>query len=116
MGNSKWPVSQSKPDWTDIIALMKAIEKMHDVLVTLCVTPGGFVGPQGYITFSAYHVPGEASVLGQAILAMSGEFPCPVHGDLATCAFAGLYQFDEELCAKLWQQSKLPFTQEGPSA
>jgi len=116
MRKSEWPAPQNKPDWTDVICLMKAIESLHSVVVTLCVTPGAYDGPAAFTTLAAYHVPEEASVLGQAILAMSGEFPCPEHKDLCTCVFSGLYRLDELLSRKLWQQSNLPFTREEPSA
>jgi len=112
MRDKTWQGSQSTPDWTDVVCLMKAVESLHHVVVTLCVTPGAFDGPSAYTTLAAYHVPEEASVLGQAVLAMSGEFPCPEHKDLATCVFSGLYRMDELLGRKLWQQSNLPFTPE----
>jgi len=105
-----WPALQSKPDWTDVIVMMRAIETLHGVVVTWCLTPGGYDGPSAFSTLAAYHVPQEASVMGQAILAMSGEFPCREHGDLASCVYSGLYQLDGALTSKLWKQSNQPFT------
>jgi len=116
MRKTRWPEPQSKPDWTDVVVMMRAIEGLHNVVITLCLTPGGFDGPAAFTTLAAYHVPEEASVLGQAILAMSGEYPCLVHEDLATCVYAGLYQMDAELSKKLWEQVQVPFTREEPSA
>ena len=116
MGANQWPKSQNKPDWTDVIVMMRALETLHNVVITWCLTPGGYAGPSAFSTLAAYHVPQEASVMGQAILAMSGEFPCKEHADLASCVYAGLYQMDSALSSKLWYQMQVPFTPEGPSA
>ena len=116
MGAKQWRGSQSKPDWTDVIVMMRALEGMHHIVITWCLTPGGYDGPSAYSTLAAYHVPQEASVMGQAILAMSGEYPCHVHEDLASCVYAGLYEMDAQLSKEVWKQMRLPFTEEGPSA
>jgi hypothetical protein len=116
MGAEKWQGSQNKPDWTDVFVMMRAVEAMHGVVVTLCLTPGAFDGPSGFTTLAAYHVPQEASVMGQPVIAMSGEYPCHAHKDLVSCVYAGLYELDTLLGRKLWKQMQLPFTGEGPSA
>lgn len=116
MGAKSWEKQQNAPDWTDIFCLMKAIESLHSVVVTLTLSSTVFEGPLGIAVLTAYHVPEEASVLGQPILAMSGEYPCPEHKDLVSCVFAALYSLDAALTKKLWKQSQLPFTAEAPRA
>lgn len=116
MGAKSWEKPQNRPDWTDIFCLMKAIESLHSVVVTMSMCSTVFDGPLGMITLTAFHVPKEASVLGQPILGMSGEYPCQEHRDLESCVFAALYLLDSRLTEKLWQQSQLPFTADLPRA
>lgn len=110
MGGKKWESSSDGPDWTDVAILMRAIETLHSVLVTTTLGPGVFDGPSMYSTVAAVRVPREANVLGECVLALSAEFPCKEHRRLEDCVFAGLYQLDMALTAKLWQQLPLPFT------
>lgn len=111
---SKWRAPQNSPDWTDIFTTMKAIEALHSVTVTVSLTAGVFDGPSGFTTIAALHsaASGEASVLGEPVLVMCGEWPCPEHQDYASCLYAALLTMDGKLSSKVWQQMKLPFTAE----
>lgn len=106
--SKKWGESASGPDWTDVFVMMKAIESLHGVLVTVTFTSTVFDGPAGIMAIAAYSQPKDASVMGQPVMAMSGEWPCKEHKDLVACLFAGLYQLDGELSKKMWVQSSMP--------
>lgn len=112
MGGKTWAESKNKPDWTDIMALCKAIESLHGVNVAVVLRSGIFSGPAIIWDILCLSQDEAANVMGQALLGLSGEFPCPEHKDLESCLFAGLYSADSELSGKLWKQSKLPFTAE----
>lgn len=90
--------------------MMKAIETLHSVMVTITLGAGVFDGPSTFTTIAACRVPKQASVLGEAVLALSAEWPCKEHRRLEDCIFAGLYQLDAALSKKLWEQLPLPFT------
>jgi len=114
---SKWREPQLTPDWTDVAMLMKAIEALHGVMLFITTSAGVFDGPASITTVAAFKCDqrGEASVLGSPVLALSGEWPCPQHKDWYACVMSALYSMDTELGRKLWGQSKLPFTVEGPA-
>lgn len=112
MGNKKWDASRNSPDWTDVMALCKAIESLHGVSVALVLQSGVFSGPAVEWSILCLHQGGDANVMGQAVLGLSGEWPCPEHATLEACLFGGLYTADSKLSSELWQQSKLPFTEQ----
>jgi hypothetical protein len=112
MGSKPWEKSKSTPDWTDVSALCKAIEALHGVAVALVLRSGVFSGPIVLWDILCLDQGEDANVMGQAVLGLSGEWPCPEHADLVSCLFAGLYTADSKLCSELWKQSKLPFTAE----
>jgi hypothetical protein len=112
MGAKQWEKPPSGPDWMDCFAVMRSIEESHSVLVTVCFTSTVYNGPAGITVIAAYSMGKEGSVMGTPVLAMSGEYPCPLHGELSHCIYAGLLQLDTGLSTKLWEQSKLPFTAE----
>ena len=107
MGAKSWEKQPSGPDWTDVFILMKAIEGIHGVLVTVTLASTVFEGPSGLSTIAAMRVDKDASVLGQPIVALSAEWPCKVHKDLVNCVFDGLYHLDRELDDKLVEQKRL---------
>lgn len=112
MPNRRWDVSSNGPDWTDVFALMKAIEALHGVVVTVGLSASLHDGCGGFSTIAALQVDKENSVLGSPVAALSAEFPCKLHKDLVTCVFAGLYELDAAITKKLWEQLPLPFTAE----
>lgn len=112
MPAKRWDASSNGPDWMDVFMMMKAIEAMHGVVVTVGLAASLHDGAGGFSTIAAMQVDREASVLGSPIVALSAEYPCGTHRDLVHCVFAGLYQLDEELGRKLWEQKELPFTAE----
>lgn len=111
MGN-KWREPSHSPDWTDIFTLMKAIEDLHSVTVFVTMTAGVFDGPTGFTTMCAQKTAkrGEASVLGEPVIVLCGEWPCPHHRDYVACLYAALLDLDSKLSAKLWEQLDMPFT------
>jgi len=108
MGAKQWRVVSDGPDWTDVLITMKVIENCHSVLVGFTLVTGVYGGPAGMLTVSARSVSQDASVLGSYTAAISGEWPCPDHKDLATCVYAGLLSLDMELSKKVWDQKTLP--------
>lgn len=108
MARKSWQELPSGPDWTDVILLMKALENLHSVLVTITIGATVHDGPGGYTCIAALHQPEEASVLGQPIVALSAEWPCREHKELVGCLFAGLYELDSMLSKKLWDQNTMP--------
>lgn len=107
-----WHGSSSQPDWTDVFILMKVLEELHGVLVSVHLGVGGFQGPSGFVTVAAMKVDADASLLGSPVAVLSGDWPCREHSDLVLCVYAGLHALDTELSKKLWQQNELPFTAE----
>lgn len=107
MAKSKWQGQQNGPDWTDVMLTLKAVEKLHGVLVTITLGGNVFDGPGGYTCIAALRVPAEANVLGEPVVALSAEWPCSEHRDLVACVFAGLYELDSVLSKKLWEQNEL---------
>jgi hypothetical protein len=112
MGSKVWEKSKNKPDWIDVTALCKAIESLHGVAVALVLRSGIFSGPAITWDILCLDMGKDANVMGQAILGLSGEWPCPEHETLEACLFAGLYAADSKLSSELWKQSGLPFTAE----
>ena len=111
----KWGETKSSPDWTDVFTTMKAIEDLHGVQLMVTLTAGIFDGPAGFTTIAAMKVAkrGEASVLGEPVLALCGEWPCPTHRDYVACLYAALLSIDSRLGSKLWEQMQMPFTADG---
>jgi hypothetical protein len=107
MGATSWEKSSNGPDWTDVLITMKAIEDLHSVSVTFTLVPGVFAGPAGMLTIAARSVSTDASLLGSYVAAISGEWPCERHDDLAACAYAGLISLDFDLDKKLLKQKTL---------
>lgn len=107
---TKWGASKNKPDWTDVFQTMAAIERLHSVALFVTMTAGTFDGPSGCTTIAARNVSpmGEASVLGEPVIVLSGDWPCQDHTDFASCVYAALLTLDGQLSAKLWEQLKLP--------
>jgi hypothetical protein len=109
-GNKPWQLSKDGPDWTDISTMMQALGQLHSVSCTITFGPGVFDGPSMFITIAAVRMPREGSVTGEAVLALSVEWPCKDHTRVEDCVFAGLYELDRALTQKLWEQLPLPFT------
>jgi len=111
---SKWREPKNTPDWTDTFTIMRAIEGLHSVTVFVTLTAGTYDGPTGYTTICAQRTAkqGEASVLGEPVLVLSGEWPCPNHKEYVACLYAALLELDSKLSSKLWAQLELPFTAE----
>lgn len=111
MGTS-WRNPQNAPDWTDIFTVIRAIEALHSVTLFVTLTAGTFDGPSGYTTVCARNTSevGKASVLGEPVFILSGEWPCPHHKDYAACLYAALLEMDSQLSSKLWKQATMPFT------
>ena len=107
MGAKQWQASSNGPDWTDVLITMKAIEDFHNVSVMFTLVPGVFAGPAGMLTVAARQLGKDASVMGSYVAAISGEWPCPDHKDLACCVYAGLLSLDHELGKKVWEQKSL---------
>ncbi len=109
---TKWREQSSSPDWTDVFTLMKAVEGLHSVTVFVTLTAGIYDGVAGYTTIFAQHTAksGEASVLGEPVAILCGEWPCPSHKDYAACLYSALLEMDSRLSSKVWEQSTLPFT------
>lgn len=110
MRRKQWQGSSNGPDWTDCLMLMKAMEALHGVVVTVTMSADAFDGPGGYTTIAALRMERNASLLGSPVAALSAAWPCPEHKDLVICVFAGLYALDTQLAEKVWKQNKLPFT------
>jgi hypothetical protein len=115
---TKWREPKNGPDWTDVFTTMRAIEDFHSVTLFVTLTAAVYDGPSGYTTIAARHTAkvGEASVLGEAVIVCSGEWPCREHRDYASCLFAALLKMDSELSSKVWGQLKLPLAVEPPRA
>lgn len=96
-GVNSWQLSSDGPDWTDVMILMKAIERLHGVLVTVTIGATVFEDGAGLLTIAALKVERDASVLGSPIAALSGDWPCKEHHNLCHCVFAGLYALDGQL-------------------
>lgn len=107
MGAKSWEKPPSGPDWTDVLITMKAIEDFHCVSVTFTLVPGLFAGPAGMLTIACRQLSKDASVLGSVVLAISGEWPCKDHKDMAACVYAGLLTIDQGLSSKVWEQKTL---------
>jgi len=103
----QWQASSNGPDWTDVLITMKAIEDCHNVSVVFSLAPGLFAGPAGMLTVSARQLGKDASVLGSYLAAISGEWPCPDHRDMAACVYAGLLRLDHEIDKKVAEQKTL---------
>lgn len=112
MGDKSWRASSNGPDWTDIISVMNAIEKLHLVAVTVALHCSAHEYPTMIWHIAGVEVGRDASVMGAPILALSGEWPCKDHAQVTACLYAGLLRFDHLLSHKLWEQNKLPFTAE----
>lgn len=113
---TKWREQQSAPDWTDIFTTLRAIEQLHSVTVFVTLTAGVFDGPNGFTTVAARRVTpmGEASVLGEPVIVLSGEWPCKDHASYVACLYSALLSLDSALSRKLWKQLQLPFTADAP--
>jgi hypothetical protein len=111
---TKWRNSHNSPDWTDIFTLMRGIEALHSVTVFVTLTAGTYDGVTGYTTIFAHHTAksGEASVLGEPVAILAGEWPCPHHRDYVSCLYSALMEMDSKLSAEVWKQSTMPFTAE----
>jgi len=111
-GGSKWREPNHSPDWTDIFAVIRAMEALHSVTVFVTLSSAVFDGPAGYTTIAAHKTAksGEASVLGEPAIISSGEWPCPHHRDYVACLYAALLEMDGVLSEKVWEQLNLPFT------
>jgi hypothetical protein len=112
MGSKQWQKSQNGPDWMDIRTTMEAIGLLHRVNVVLTLTPGAHTGSPFTWHFTCVAMDTDASVMGQCVVDLSGEWPCKDHADLSHCLYAGLLSLDYSLSSKVWQQNKLPFTAE----
>jgi len=104
------PMQETGPDWVDIVMLMREIEHVHSVTVTITLGRGVFDGPSIVTTIAALRQPSEGNIMGEALLALGGEWPCKDHATLPACVFHGLYELDYMLARKVWQQLSLPFT------
>lgn len=113
MAASRKLSSLDGPSFVDIFTTIKEIEKWHHVVIFVTLSAGAFNGPCGFATISAMRTAeiGEASVLGEPILALSGEWPCNRHNDLQGCLYAGLLEVDHLLTGKVWEQKIIPFTE-----
>jgi hypothetical protein len=111
---TKWRDTKNSPDWTDVFATLRAIEQLHSVAVFITLTTAVYDGPSGFTTIAARRVTpmGEASVLGEPVIVLSGEWPCQDHTDYASCVYSALLTLDGQLSRKLWDQLSLPFTAE----
>jgi len=109
---TKWREPKNSPDWTDVFTLMRAIEGLHSVTVFITLTAGTYDGVTGYTTIFAQHTApmGEASVLGEPVAVLAGEWPCPQHKDYVACLYSALMEMDSKLSSKMWKQATLPFT------
>lgn len=115
---SKWAEPKHSPDWTDVFRTMRAIEELHSVTVFVTMTAGVFDGPSGCTTIAARRVTpmGEASVLGEPVIVLSGDWPCLDHTDYVCCVYSALLSLDFQLSAKLWKQLSLSLTDEAARA
>lgn len=107
MARKSWQELPSGPDWMDVYYMMQAIESLHGCMVVITLGLAALGGPGGSTTIAAIRTPKEASVLGQQVLAISGEWPCRDHKDLCACVFAGLYELDAEITKNWWEQKTL---------
>lgn len=113
MGGSKWREPQYTPDWTDCMIAIQAVQELHQVTIIVQCSTGVFSGPVGFTTVLAFKhsMVGEASVLGEPLLALSAEWPCKDHKDYYACLLSAIYNLDSKLSDLLWVQKKLEFTQ-----
>jgi len=113
-GGSRWREPNHSPDWTDIFAVIRAMEALHSVTVFVTLSSAVFDGPAGFTTIAVHRTAksGEASVLGEPAIISSGEWPCPHHRGYAACLYAALLEMDGMLSLKVWEQLNLPFTAE----
>lgn len=98
--------------------MVRAIEELHSVTVFITLTAAITNGPGGFTTVCARHEAkrGQASVLGEPVIVLSGEWPCKDHKDYASCVYASLYELDSQLSAKLWHQLSLALPDVPPGA
>lgn len=91
----------------DVAALMAAIEVMHRTTVVLCLQVSDTSGASFAVSVAVVESGEDASVMGQAVLGISGAWPCKEHTTLQACVFAGLYKLDGEISRQLYKQSEL---------
>jgi len=109
---TKWRETKNSPDWIDVFATQRALEALHSVIVYITMTAAVFDGPGGCITIAAIRSSrhGDASVLGEPVICISGDWPCKEHADVQSCVYSGLLSMDSALSRNLWGQMDLPFT------
>jgi len=91
--------------------MIGALNELHAVQCSITLKPGSSLGGSVLWTLAALDQPQEASVLGQRVWAMSGEWPCPEHRELTFCLFAGLFELDQQLIKEKWKNLPLPGTE-----
>jgi hypothetical protein len=104
MGDKAWRASSDGPDWMDVISTLKAVEGLHGVTVTI-----GLHSVPGYGLVSMWHLTAvqadrDASVLGNSVMDLSGEYPCKDHSRVEHCLYAGLLRLDHELTKRYRQE------------
>lgn len=110
MGAKPWRASSDGPDWTDIAVCLREIGTTHGVVLALAILASPFEGCSLRWTIAATGMPREASVLGNPVTALSGEWPCKDHAQLTHCVYAGCLRMDAVLTEKLAKQSQMLFT------
>jgi len=102
-----WQKSSNGPDWTDLKLFMSEIEKFHEVLTSVSLTPAdGKKSPslKVVVMSSALSVPTKA---GTCIYTTEGEWPGANGRTLEGTVYFLLHQHDAHLSEERWDQDLL---------
>jgi hypothetical protein len=103
----QWAQSTNGPDWTDIEAMMRALESVHTGEVVLTVSTVG-IGATGGMALSAHHV---LATLGEDAThtgcGVDTLWPNRQHTTLEAAVYELLYRLDFAI-GDHYQQEKIP--------
>lgn len=104
---AEWVKSTNGPDWTDLEAMMRALEGLHGGAVVLSVSTVG-IGASGGLAWSAVH---SLETLGEHVthsgVGVDGLWPCTDCATMEGLLYQLLWRLDFAIGAN-YQQQKIP--------
>ena len=106
-GRKRWDAPRSGPDWTDVLTLMKEIEKAHTCTCYLAMSPAGGGAVAGWQINVLAELPVLTRNLDAVVAGCTGLFPHRDHVTVEGLCYALLAKLDWELAQNHYGQEEM---------
>lgn len=107
-GKKEWRASSTGPDWTDISLMLRELEKLHNVWISMRVLNAGSRHSNGLRIVCSAFTNVLISNADTGVVLLTAEWPNPNNGSMEGSMFRLLCEMDAKLSGEMWFQTTLP--------